>query len=109
MKKILAFILIVGIFFGIYKGYVYLSTYGLHQKTEVLNTDSVIEYVSKNINALSPQKSSEGENFRVTNITIDGDGGEVEYEDNANAYTGSFSFEYTESGKVSVTRFEILQ
>jgi hypothetical protein len=68
----------------------------------------VADYISKNINSLSPVKSSR--KFRVTDINFDGpDRAMIEYTDGINTYVAIVTSYIDTSGNVHVTNFTILE
>lgn len=77
--------------------------------TPIENPDSVIGYINKNISDLSPEKEVLGGSFYITNITADAGTGTVIYEDGHNSFTADFTYEFSESGEVKITSFEIVE
>ncbi len=109
MKNVLIFILILVIGFLAFQMLERPAQQVQTGDPEVQNPDTVTAYISKNISALSPEKATMGGTFYVTNITFDAGTGTVEYEDGHNAYTAEFAYEYSDSGEVEVTSFEIVE
>ncbi len=109
MKYVVVIILITVFGYGLFK----FSDFG--NKSETLETmplenpDSVIGYINKNISKLSPEKETQGGTFYLTNITADAGTGTVSYEDGHNAYTADFTYEFSDSGEVTITSFEIIE
>jgi hypothetical protein len=109
MKNVLIFILILAIGYFAFQALERPDQQPQAGDPEVQNPDSVTSYISKNISALSPEKEVLGGTFYVTNITFDAGTGTVEYEDGHNAYTARFSYEFSDTGRVSITSFEIVE
>lgn len=108
------YIAILFLIFALGYGALYLvesrrSSPPVQQSYTPQNPDSVIEYISRTISDLSPEPATQGGTFFVTNITLDSGVGTVEYEDGHMLYRAQFSYEYTESGEVRVTQFELLE
>lgn len=74
---------------------------------EQTSTESVEEYVRKNISTLSTEPEVLGGTFYVTNFEANNGSGVVSYEDGHNAYTADFTYATNESGAVSVDSFVV--
>jgi hypothetical protein len=109
MKLLLALIVIV--ILGL-SGYFFIDLKKEPTQIEDVQTDksvSAMGYVYKNISTLSPEKEVLGGTFYVTNITADSGVGTVSYEDGHNAFTADFSYTFSDTGEVKITRFEIVE
>ncbi len=108
------YIVILFLIFALGYGALYLvesarSSPPTQQPQFTQNPDSVIEYISRTIEDLSPKPATHGGTFFVTNITLDGGVGTVEYEDGHVLYRAQFSYQYTDTGEVRITQFELLE
>ncbi len=93
--------------------------------TEVMNTDSntaldasatntnqvsdetgVKNYLNINLGKLSSEPEVLGGKFMVTDLAVTGDKGVVEYEDGHNAYTADFNYTVN-NGEVAVSNFKV--
>lgn len=72
-----------------------------------ISSQTVEEYVAKNISALSPVKEDVGGTFYVTQIEVREWKGVVSYEDGHNAYTADFEYEIDAVGAPRVSTFVI--
>lgn len=109
MKAILVIFIILILGFS---GYYFISFKEEKIPVQDNQTDSSVSamsYVYKNISKLSPEKEVLGGTFYVTNITADSGVGTVSYEDGHNAFTADFSYVFSDTGEVKITRFEILE
>ncbi len=76
---------------------------------EQTSTESIEEYVRKNISTLSPEPEVLGGTFYVTSIEASNGSGVVSYEDGHVAFTADFTYATNESGAVSVDSFVVRQ
>jgi hypothetical protein len=79
-------------------------------KSEGIQKEAIIEYLKKNISALSPEKEVLGGTFYVTKFTpTNNNSGIVEYEDGHNAYKGRISYSFDDAGGIRINLFEIIK
>ena len=72
--------------------------------------DLIVEYLKKNISALSPEKEVLGGTYYVTKFTdIDNNSGILEYEDGHNAYIAKVLYSLDNKGGVQISSFEIIK
>ena len=109
MKYLITIILISALGFVFIK----ISDFSSSDQPEIIvpveNPDNVIGYINKNISNLSPEKEVLGGTFYIKNITADAGTGTVSYEDGHNAFTADFTYEFSQSGEVKITSFEIVE